>query len=143
MSDVYDADSTCVYLLSDGSRRTYIGYTTNLRRRYRQHACKLKAGAKATKYFDQCLLLAYISGFPDKRIAMSYEWYAKKRYLRCHDTKLTLIKPPHKRLEKFLAPLHVPKFEAIRHLLTVHVPVNHVEVSDHYNVKTLEFKITT
>jgi putative endonuclease len=67
-----------VYLLNcDGSNRTYIGYSTNLAKRLRQHAGELVGGARSTR--GHCwTLVGYIQGFTDKGHAMSVEWKAKR-----------------------------------------------------------------
>lgn len=60
---------------------TYIGYTTNLINRLRQHNGVVSGGAKATKGCDEAsawVLAAYVAGFPrgDLRYseAQSFEW---------------------------------------------------------------------
>jgi predicted GIY-YIG superfamily endonuclease len=97
-----------VYFLTDsGSRRSYIGYTTDVFRRFRTHYLKLKAAAKYTKSFvGEAQLVAYITGFPTKHLAMSYEWHAK----RLRTTTRIDQSHHHPRLKNFLDPLGFPKF---------------------------------
>jgi len=139
------------YFLSDGARRSYIGYTNNIRKRTRTHQRKLRASAKYTKQWPDgaCRLEAYIEGFTDYRTALSFEWFAKRgtaggRYKRkrARRRKLRIGKPlklrptdpqpTHPRLLKFLHTLLLPKFERPSSQLTVHlrqhelvVPVQH------------------
>jgi predicted GIY-YIG superfamily endonuclease len=73
-------------LKSQTTRRTYVGYTKNLNRRLRQHNGEIKGGAKATRYGRPWRIICYISGFPDSKTALQFEWrmhhppkYLKKR----------------------------------------------------------------
>lgn len=112
-----------IYFLTDkAKRRSYIGYSNNVWRRYRTHKQKLAHAAKYTKTFQGCCLWAYISGFPSKRIALSAEWHAKRR--RKVDA---LPWAPHTRLARFLYILTLPKFsgyELTVHVLNLKVPTN-------------------
>jgi predicted GIY-YIG superfamily endonuclease len=47
---------------------TYTGVTNDLRRRLRQHNGKIKGGARYTRGKK------FISGFPDRKTALQYEW---------------------------------------------------------------------
>ena len=76
-----------VYLLSDGSSKTYVGMTNDIEKRYRTHKLHLSACAKYTKKWTNCILLAYFSEIPDKRTALSLEWYCKQSR-RKHGSKL-------------------------------------------------------
>lgn len=67
-----------IYLLkSESTRRTYIGYTVDLERRLRQHNGEITGGAKYTRYGRPWSLVLYVTGFPDMKTALQYEW-------RCH-----------------------------------------------------------
>ena len=104
----------CVYMLTNScGSLSYRGYTTNLKRRLRQHRGELVGGARYTKKFDKCRLLAYISGFSDKRTAMSFEWHTKRRRSRQYD--------PVTRLHTFVAPVLLTKFARVRPNLTLHL----------------------
>lgn len=114
-----------VYFLTDGLRKSYIGYTTNIERRYRQHSLKLSAGAKYTKTFQHCFLKAYVSGIPTKRLAMSLEWYCKRQrnlyWKRIGKLNVPLHIPLcHKRLENFFNALRVSKFVPFHKFMTIH-----------------------
>ena len=65
-----------VYLLQS-LRRTYIGATVDLQRRLRQHNGELVGGAKATrgKKWER---IAYVSGFPDWKSTLQFEWRWKQ-----------------------------------------------------------------
>ena len=63
----------------ENTKDTYVGITTDYLRRRRQHNCEIKGGAyKTTSRFkrgDGKWKLRYVlSGFPDKRTAMQFEW---------------------------------------------------------------------
>ena len=67
------------YLLAttEGSERTYVGATTNLDRRLRQHNQEITGGAFATKgrAWER---IAHVKGFPDERTALQFEWRWKR-----------------------------------------------------------------
>lgn len=111
-----------VYFLLDNTfqRMSYRGYSTCLKRRIRQHNGQIKGGARYTRKSNNWVVLAYISGFQSKKVAMSYEWYTKRRRLTCHE-KMMKFSSPHIRLQKFFAPLFAKKFTPIRNHLTVHM----------------------
>lgn len=68
-----------VYLLRHTLRnRTYIGFTTNPKRRIRQHNGEIKGGAKYTRK-GTWKYVAIISGFKNKRSALQFEWAAKHK----------------------------------------------------------------
>lgn len=63
-----------VYFLSTPcKKRTYIGATVNLIHRLRQHNGEIRGGAKAT-VGNKWERLGYVSGFPDWRSALQFEW---------------------------------------------------------------------
>lgn len=65
----------CVYILKSRSTlRTYVGYTTDIKRRLRQHNGEIKGGAKYTRYGRPWECICYVIGFPDKRSAYQFEW---------------------------------------------------------------------
>ena len=79
-----------VYLLeSEDRRRTYIGATVDLDHRLRQHNAELTGGAKATRG-RQWNRVCAITGFPDWRAALQFEWAWKhhSRRLRGHGLDL-------------------------------------------------------
>lgn len=111
-----------IYFLTDLKRkRSYIGYSNDIKKRFRTHRLKLKASAKYTKTFDGHILWAAIVGLPTKRKAMSLEWFAKRRRLKVHDKACVIENTPHKRLFKFFAPLKHIKFKHLCPTLTIYV----------------------
>jgi len=66
-----------VYILKEiDGKRTYVGYTTNLERRLRQHNGEIKGGAKYTRG-RQWEYWGYLQGFPDNIHALQCEWKIK------------------------------------------------------------------
>ena len=71
-----------VYILVNNSikykNHSYIGFTTNPKRRLRQHNKEIKGGAKATTNKDSDWEFAVLlTGFKDKINALSCEWKLK------------------------------------------------------------------
>jgi structure-specific endonuclease subunit SLX1 len=63
-----------VYLLQEvGGSRTYVGATLDVDRRLNQHNGNQSGGAKAT-HGKQWSRLCHITGFPDERAALQFEW---------------------------------------------------------------------
>lgn len=69
----------CVYLLTNGRQRTYIGFTGDVTRRIRQHNGELKGGAKSTRRGRPWRVVCFVEGFDTISEAMSYEWHWKHR----------------------------------------------------------------
>lgn len=71
------------YLLLSTRRQTYIGATTDPCRRLRQHNKEIVGGAKYTtsrvNENNKWQLYCYVSGFPDERAALQFEWMWKYR----------------------------------------------------------------
>lgn len=91
-------------MLSNCALRSYIGFTSNLKRRVRQHSLKLAAGAAYTRGFEQCRLEAFIGDIESKSEALSLEYHAKRRRPQ------TLTGASHARLGSFLGALQHEKF---------------------------------
>jgi len=124
-----------VYFLRDG-RRSYIGFTVDVFRRLRQHRGELAGGARYTKSWrNPPQLVAYISGFPTNRIALSYEWHAKRM------RRGTVALPgAHPRFGKFLAALRHEKFAPLRADLRVHLcghPELKEDIERHFDVEVV------
>jgi len=63
-----------VYLLQEvGGSRTYIGATLDVTRRLQQHNGIQSGGAKAT-HGKQWSRICHITGFPDEKAALQFEW---------------------------------------------------------------------
>jgi structure-specific endonuclease subunit SLX1 len=72
-----------VYLLTPKSnewqgKKTYIGFTTNPKRRLRQHNREIKGGAKRTARYYPWKFVCVIGGFTSKRKALQFEWMYQK-----------------------------------------------------------------
>lgn len=68
-----------LYLLDCG-RQTYVGITTNIDRRLRQHNCEIVGGARSTKkYAPNWCLIMHIEGFSTRSEAMRWEKLLKSR----------------------------------------------------------------
>jgi predicted GIY-YIG superfamily endonuclease len=122
------SDIVCYMLTNENLKLTYIGYSTHLKRRIRQHRGYIKGGAKYTKRFNRCDILIYLTGFPNKNIAMSYEWWSKRRRIRKHKhltTTNTSLTWPHRRVYTFLTPLMIPKFKFILPRLKLYLSKKH------------------
>jgi predicted GIY-YIG superfamily endonuclease len=68
------------YLLATedvGSKKTYVGVTPDLDRRLRQHNREIAGGARATagRRWER---IGHVSGFPDHRTALQFEWRWKQ-----------------------------------------------------------------
>jgi predicted GIY-YIG superfamily endonuclease len=73
----------CVYMLSDeGSRRTYVGATVDLKRRIRQHNGELAGGARRThgRAWDPCVA---VTGFGEWKDALRFEYAWRRVCRRC------------------------------------------------------------
>ena len=82
--DTEDWMSWYVYLLAtvEAPCKTYVGATIDVDRRLAQHNGLQSGGAHATStvpggWYRVC----YIKGFPDKREALRFEWWWKRRSL--------------------------------------------------------------
>ena len=72
----------CVYLLANDHGWTYIGATTDVKRRLRQHNGEICGGARRTSRSSSCWALAVVvTGFTDWRDALRFE-YAWRRVCR-------------------------------------------------------------
>lgn len=65
------------YCLASDTGRTYVGFTTNLDRRLRQHNAELQGGAKATKGLHWRRVIS-VAGFPSQQAALQFEWKWKR-----------------------------------------------------------------
>jgi structure-specific endonuclease subunit SLX1 len=71
-----------VYLLISSSGASYVGATVDLDRRLRQHNKEIKGGAHATgikvSQGETWRRAAHVSGFPDWKAALQFEWRWKQ-----------------------------------------------------------------
>jgi predicted GIY-YIG superfamily endonuclease len=73
-NDVIISDHSCYILLSLNNNKFYIGYTTDFKRRLRQHNGEIVGGAKKTKKWRPWIPLCQITGFFDKSCALRFEY---------------------------------------------------------------------
>jgi len=114
-----DTNKQCfVYLLESSIKgATYVGATIDLNRRLRQHNKEIKGGANYTgskvSNGETWRRVCYVSGFPDWRTALQFEW-RWKQLSRKIDKRL-FKKPLEKRMEalKILLSLDKPTNSAI------------------------------
>ena len=66
------------YCLQSESNATYIGATVNPDRRLRQHNKEIKGGAKYTGRSKGWKRICCVTGFPDERAALQFEWKWKQ-----------------------------------------------------------------
>jgi len=124
---------------------SYRGYTVNIQRRLRQHRKEIKGGAKYTRRFKKRKLLAYIDGFPSKRVAMSYEWCTKRQKLKCHKDMLRTspLSAIHPKAPKFFAPLKMEKFKGLHHEVKIYLSPSYFNadtaaaLQTHYEVEVV------
>lgn len=74
-----ESQYNCYLIQSSSTDTTYIGYTSDLNRRLRQHNGLLKGGAKATRKHRDWVLRAAVSGFKTKTSAQRFEYYWKHK----------------------------------------------------------------
>lgn len=97
-----------VYLLSSTKGTTYIGATVSLDRRLRQHNGEIKGGAKVTSKFPGTWSrIGYVSGFPDWKAALQFEWRWKQLSRR------QTGKPLEKRFKALHHLLHLDKSTSV------------------------------
>lgn len=65
--------SYACYCLVNPQGRTYVGFSTNLDRRLRQHNGELQGGAKYTHGSTWIRFLS-VTGFPTQQAALQFEW---------------------------------------------------------------------
>ena len=73
--------------VSPGTKKTYVGYTNNLKNRIQKH--NSNKGAKSTKGYKW--LLIYSKKFKSKNKAMSYEYKLKKDKVLRNKIKIKAI----------------------------------------------------
>lgn len=94
--------SYCVYFLKSlKTGKTYVGYTSNIYNRIKQHNGYITGGAKRTTKDRPWEIVCIISGFPDSRSALQFEfaWHdaraPRKRIPNGTDGKRRYRKCPH------------------------------------------------
>ena len=80
-----------VYLLAtvETPSKTYVGATIDVDRRLKQHNGLMSGGAKATcRVPGGWSRVCYIKGFSDKREALRFEWWWKRRSAKLNGNPL-------------------------------------------------------
>lgn len=62
------------YCLVSKIGTTYVGASTNVERRLRQHNREIQGGARATGRSEGWRRVCHILGFPEERSALQFEW---------------------------------------------------------------------
>lgn len=72
----------CYMIINENNNKikNYIGFTTDPKKRIRQHNRELKGGAKYTSKYDNWKYLFIIGGFKSKQEALQCEWKLKHPY---------------------------------------------------------------
>jgi putative endonuclease len=98
----------CYLLKSETSNRTYIGVTTNLKKRLRQHNGEICGGAKYTRSHRPWKPVLCVSGFYTKNQALSFEYRVKKK--KNSKNKLVTVFLLNNRIKNFIDVLTLDKF---------------------------------
>jgi structure-specific endonuclease subunit SLX1 len=121
-----------VYLLVSTNGNTYVGATKDLTRRLRQHNKEIKGGAHATgikvSQGELWSRAAHISGFPDWKAALQFEWRWKQL-----SRKLSInINPLERRITALIELLNLPQStsKAKPYLEWTTPPEVHLETDD-------------
>lgn len=80
-----------VYLLVNEKGRTYIGSTTNVNRRLRQHNREIVGGARSTRNHGPWRIYCYLSGFPNRSSACRWEKLLKMRARGLNQRRMAFI----------------------------------------------------
>ena len=113
-----------VYLLLCSDNSTYVGATVDLDKRLRQHNGEITGGAVMTtskvKKGKNWSRVCYVSGFPDWRAALQFEW-RWKQITRKLSASIPPIERRLKSLRKLLS-LDKPTTKAIPYIEWTNVP---------------------
>jgi predicted GIY-YIG superfamily endonuclease len=101
-----------VYLLECTDKSTYVGATVDLEHRLRQHNKEIKGGAHATSMKvgqgHAWNFACYITGFPDWRSALQFEW-AFKFYSRKYAKQNVRMHPLERRMRGLIDLLNLDR----------------------------------
>lgn len=88
----FPQDGWSVYLIYSPSRkRTYVGSTTDVFRRLRQHRGEIRGGARSTSVASDWVLQSYITGFRGRSPACRWEKIVKGRSRGLKDRDLAMV----------------------------------------------------
>lgn len=121
-----------VYLLVCSDDATYVGATVDLDHRLRQHNKEIKGGAHATSMKVEkgeiWTRACHVSGFPDWRAALQFEW-RWKQLSRKLPNKLFPLERRMKALKELLG-LEKPTSSAILYSEWTSPPEVHIEIEE-------------
>jgi predicted GIY-YIG superfamily endonuclease len=124
--------SSYVYLLVSTNGNTYVGATVDLTRRLRQHNKEIKGGAHATgikvAQGEIWTRAAHVSGFPDWKAALQFEW-RWKHLSRKYPVKMDPLERRMSALKDLLA-LERPTSKAQAYTEWLTPPEVHCEIED-------------
>lgn len=111
----------CYAIYSSLDNRTYAGYTTDPRRRIRQHNQQISGGAAATVSRAGLWAFLFVVACPafDRHSALSFEWHIK-RIPRIAPTSDKRLRGIPRRLACLRWALSHPKFARYRNAITVY-----------------------
>lgn len=117
-----DTVNHCYILFNDVNKKTYVGYTTNLQKRIRQHNGDLKGGAKYTlaQITQHDIVWSYLITLScktwDKSKALSFEWHVK----HAKDPSLKRLPGgPFKKLHALYVVLNMESFKGFQYEICV------------------------
>jgi structure-specific endonuclease subunit SLX1 len=121
-----------VYLLVCSNNSTYVGATVELDRRLRQHNKEIKGGAHATsikvEQGEVWTRACYVSGFPDWKSALQFEW-RWKQLSRKISIKMFPLERRMKALQELLK-LERPTTKAKAYSEWDSLPAVHIEMEE-------------
>ena len=122
-----------VYLLLCSDNTTYVGATVNLEKRLRQHNGEITGGAVMTtskvKNGKTWSRVCYVSGFPDWRAALQFEW-RWKQLSRKISVSTSPIERRFQALHKLLS-LNQSTTKAVPYIEWTHMPEVTFEENDY------------
>jgi predicted GIY-YIG superfamily endonuclease len=120
----YMSSPSFVYLLLCSDNSTYVGATVDLEKRLRQHNGEIAGGAIMTtskvKKGKTWSRVCYVSGFPDWRAALQFEW-RWKQISRKTSGPISPVERRFKSLQKLLL-LEKPTTKAIPYQDWTNIP---------------------
>ena len=122
-----------VYLLVSSDGATYVGATVDLNHRLRQHNKEIKGGAHATSIKVEegeiWTRAAHVSGFPDWRSALQFEWRWKQLSRKYQSKKINPLEKRMIALKELLA-LDKPTILSIPYTEWDKAPEIHIEIEE-------------
>ena len=113
----------CYLLVSQSSRRTYVGITNNLNRRLRQHNGELVGGARATHVGRPWACYLTVEGFPTQQSSLQFEWMWKHMAPKKSHGKTARLTKLQGLLQKERWTEKAPLATSVPLLVTIQMPV--------------------